>query len=249
MRQQEHRRCDSIGPPDWVKIRSSTASTSPPPIPMGGVGGDDAPQPSAGGPPISVIQTPLTAEQILAWADEYRRLTGRWPSARSGAVPGAPGLSWNGVNEDLRQGLRGLPGGDSLARLLARRRGTRNRAALPHLTVEQILVWVDAHYQRTGRRPSAASGAVGDAPGETCAAIDQALSQGRRGLPGGDSLARLLGRCRGAASPRSWAPWTPAEDELARALPPAEVACRTRHTLGAVYHRRHLLGLPDGRRR
>jgi hypothetical protein len=163
---------------------------------------------------MPISYPPLTVEQILAWADEYRRQAGRWPSARSGPVPGAPGLSWAVINEDLRQGLRGLPGGDSLARLLARRRGSRNRAALPPVTVEQILAWADAHYQRTGRWPSASSGAVGDAAGETWGAIDQALSQGRRGLPGGDSLARLLGRCRAASPARSPAPWTAEEDEL-----------------------------------
>jgi hypothetical protein len=111
------------------------------------------------------------------------------------------------------------------------------------VTVEQVLAWADAHYQRTGRWPSATSGAVRDVAGETWAAINQALGQGRRGLPGDASLARLLGRFRGASPARSPAPWTAEEDELVWTLPPAEVARRTGHTLGAVYHRRHLLGV------
>jgi hypothetical protein len=43
-------------------------------------------------------------------------------------------------------------------------------------------------------------------------------------------------------------PWTAEEDALARALPAAEVARRTRRTLQAVYDRRRVLEVPDGRR-
>jgi hypothetical protein len=67
-------------------------------------------------------RAPLTVEQVIAWADEHRRRTGRWPAARSGAIPGAPGLTWLAVEMALVSGHRGLPGGDSLARLLDRHR-------------------------------------------------------------------------------------------------------------------------------
>jgi DNA-binding CsgD family transcriptional regulator len=43
---------------------------------------------------------------------------------------------------------------------------------------------------------------VGDAPGETWSAIQDALLRGGRGLPGGDTLFRLLARERGVARPR-----------------------------------------------
>jgi hypothetical protein len=43
--------------------------------------------------------------------------------------------------------------------------------------------------------------------------------------------------------------WTRKEDKLVRTMPPAEVASRTGRTLTAVYDRRSLLGVPDGRRR
>ena len=66
---------------------------------------------------------PLTVEQILAWADAYRARTGRWPTATSGPVPEAPGEIWAGIDRELRGGGRGLPGGYSLARLLALLRG------------------------------------------------------------------------------------------------------------------------------
>jgi hypothetical protein len=120
----------------------------------------------------------------------------------------------------------------------------------PRLTVAQILAWADAHQARTGRWPSATSGPVGEAPGETWQAINQALRGGWRGLPAGDSLVRLL--ARHGRRPRQWAvgpnTWTAAEDDLLRRLPPAEVARRTGRTVGAVCARRSRLGLPDARR-
>jgi hypothetical protein len=68
---------------------------------------------------VSRTRPPLTVEQVLAWADAYRARTGRWPAAGSGPVPKAPGETWAGIDQALRGGGRGLPGGYSLARLLA----------------------------------------------------------------------------------------------------------------------------------
>jgi len=56
-------------------------------------------------------------------------------------------------------------------------------------------------------------------------------------------------RRRGARPPKAGRPWTAEEDALLRALPAKEVAARTGRTLGAVYDRRCILGMPDGRRR
>ena len=75
--------------------------------------------------------SPLTTGQILAWADAHWRRTGDWPKAISGPVAGAAGLTWAAVESALRIGSRGLPGGDSLARLLRRARGLRERRGGP----------------------------------------------------------------------------------------------------------------------
>ena len=135
---------------------------------------------------------PLTAETILGWADAHRRRTGRWPTADTGGVWGVPGQTWQAVNRALFAGSRGLPGGSSLARLLAERRGKRNKAQTPPLSEEQILCWADRHYRRTGRWPTVASGPVRDAPGENWRALASALWAGNRGLHGGDTLRRFL---------------------------------------------------------
>jgi hypothetical protein len=65
------------------------------------------------------------------------------------------------------------------------------------LTVQLILRWADAHYKRTGRWPHTRSGPVAAAPGQTWQAVNRALVRGSRGLPGGSSLALLLGEMRG----------------------------------------------------
>ncbi len=138
----------------------------------------------------------LTAGQVLKWADAHRDSTGQWPNENSGAVLDAPGEMWATIDGALSKGRRGLPGGSSLARLLAERRGVRNQKALPSLTVDQILKWVDAHFHETGAWPNRKSGSVKRVPGEKWANIDAALSQGRRTLPTGSSLAQLLAERR-----------------------------------------------------
>ncbi len=142
----------------------------------------------------------LTTPAILAWADAHFRRTGSWPRRRSGPIKDAPGETWHAVELALSRGLRGLPGGSSLAQLLAEQRRVRNRAAIPPLTIPLILKWARLHYRRLGVWPTYRSGPVLDAPGEMWQSIDTALRKGRRGLPGGSSLTRLLGRCHGGAS-------------------------------------------------
>jgi len=52
---------------------------------------------------------------------------------------------------------------------------------------------------------------------------------------------------RGARPPKAGRAWTAEEDALVRQLDPAEVGARTGRTLQAVYSRRSLLGLNEGR--
>jgi hypothetical protein len=134
----------------------------------------------------------LSIEKILIWADAHRARTGRWPVVASGPVGVSPGQTWQAVNQALARGGRGLPGGSSLARLLAERRGRRNKARTPPLTAGQVLRWADAHFRRTGLWPTPASGPVAEAPGENWRALASALWAGNRGLRGGDTLRRFL---------------------------------------------------------
>jgi hypothetical protein len=194
----------------------------------------------------------LEVGQILRWADAHHARTGKWPAANTGPVYGAPGESWGAINSALVMGYRTLPGGSSLAALLAEHRGRRNRAAVPPLSEALILAWADAHHARGGRWPHASSGPVADAPGENWHAINQALAYGARGLPGGDSLARLLvrhGRRPALHDRADSGGWTAEELDLVRTLRPEEAARRTGRSLRAVYQRRYLLGVPSGGKR
>jgi hypothetical protein len=139
----------------------------------------------------------LAVPQILAWADQHRQRTGKWPTDHAGPIPTAPGESWGGVEHALKIGRRGLSGGSSIGRLLAQYGRKLNLAAQPPFTLSQILAWADAHHERTGRWPAALSGPIPEQPGENWNKVAMALYQGGRGLPGGDSLAQVLLRYRG----------------------------------------------------
>ncbi len=143
------------------------------------------------------VPRPLTEEQILAWADAHYEQTGEWPNQKTGSVLEAPGEEWGNINSILGQGGRGLPGGSSLAKLLAEHRGVRNRMALQALKIDQILAWADAHHQTTGNWPTKSTGEVEGFPDLSWSGINAALSRGLRGLPGKISLAKLLAEHRG----------------------------------------------------
>jgi hypothetical protein len=65
-------------------------------------------------------------KQILIWADAHYAATGQWPVQTSGPLLDAPNEKWSKIDNALRNGLRGLPGGSSLAQLLAEQRHNRN---------------------------------------------------------------------------------------------------------------------------
>lgn len=146
--------------------------------------------------------TPLRKKKILAWADLHFRRTSKWPTTTAGTVVDAPTETWSGINASLCRGLRGLPGGSSLARFLAQHRRKRNHLDAPRLTVKQILTWADAYRARTGCWPRRDSGVVRPGATETWCAVNMALKQGGRGLACGGSLARLLCIYRGVPNPK-----------------------------------------------
>jgi hypothetical protein len=135
----------------------------------------------------------LTQRKILAWADAHYRRTGTWPKHDTGPIYDGPDETWTAVDSALRIGSRGLRrSGSSLARLLAKHRGVRNSQQLAQLTETKILQWATTYHQRHGCWPNSQSGSVNDGQGTTWLGIDRALRSGRRGLPGGSSLAQLL---------------------------------------------------------
>ena len=127
---------------------------------------------------------PITIEEVLALADAWFAKYGCWPKERDNQ-------DWNSINAALREGRRGLPGGTTLARLLAEHRGLHHPLHQPRLTLRRILAWAKAHHRRTKRWPNAQRTGPRGARREL-AKIDEALRCGLRGLARGTTLARLL---------------------------------------------------------
>src|SRR5258708_2142616 len=65
----------------------------------------------------------LSIDQILEWADAWHARHNAWPNVLSGPIEEAPGETWVGINTALTIGVRGLPGGSSLALLFEHERG------------------------------------------------------------------------------------------------------------------------------
>ena len=130
---------------------------------------------------------PITIPEILAWVDEHRRLTGRWPRCTSGRKGLPIGETWVAIQSALNKGYRGLEGGSSLAQLLAEHRDLRGP-----LTPERILGWADAHHAATGRWPTRRSGRVAGSRARTgkrsilpCSWAGEAYLKGRPAAPAG----------------------------------------------------------------
>jgi hypothetical protein len=113
----------------------------------------------------------FTIDKILAWADAYHTRHAAWPNRRAGLIDGTPGETWTAVDIALSRGLRGLPSGSSLPRLLAEHRGVFNAHDQPPLSVEQVLAWADAHHARKGEWPMVESGRILETPHETWAVL------------------------------------------------------------------------------
>ena len=125
---------------------------------------------------------------------------------------GVPDEIWHAVDAALKYGRRGLPGGSSLRELFDRSLDPAALGIRPELTVEQVLAWADAHRTATGRWPTATSGPVDGVPGEKWVNLQVALRHGRRGLPRGTNLARLIAEHRGTPAPPAAAARTPILD-------------------------------------
>ncbi|MCI0364830.1 MAG: hypothetical protein L0219_13205 [Phycisphaerales bacterium] len=144
---------------------------------------------------------PLSVEQIARWARAHRSRTGAWPHRRSGLIAEARDLTWKKLNSALRAGSRDLPRGYTLAKVLVKHCGARTKRNIPPLTISMVLRWADDHHKRTGHWPTSHSGRVLADGQESWVAIDKALRDGVRHLPGGSSLSRLLAERRNAGRP------------------------------------------------
>src|SRR5471030_3092956 len=138
------------------------------------------------------VRPELTIAQILAWADGFHAATGRWPGVLEGPISSVLDVTWQAVDQALAKGMRGLPGGSTLAQLLAKERGLRNIKQLPRLSDRKILAWADTFHEQTQLWPHRDSGIIPGTGGESWQSVDSALHRGSRGLRHVSSLAQLL---------------------------------------------------------
>jgi len=138
-------------------------------------------------------KTALVLGQIKHWGRSFRKRHGCWPGPVNEAVREAPGETWGKIDQALRQGYRGLPGGSSLGALFGVKKG-RKKAPL---SLKQIGWWADAYFREHARWPVVQAGGIPGGRGLTWRAVDAALRQGHRGLKGGSSLYRFLKSRRG----------------------------------------------------
>jgi len=139
----------------------------------------------------------LSEEQILAWVDEYCATNGKYHAAKSGGdIPNSNGETWSTVNTALRSGPRWLSGQTTLAKFIAENRPPLDvPPAKPHLTEEQILVWVDYYYELHGKYPSRNLNSrekIPNSNSDTWSGIDTALRTNGRGLRRKTTLAKLI---------------------------------------------------------
>jgi hypothetical protein len=139
----------------------------------------------------------LTEESILsAVANRVARGQGL-PHKASGDASDDFGFcqTWGAVDRLLRDGLKGLPGGSSLSDLL-HRHGLREGKS--ELTEKQIVAAIARRVARGHGLPVQGSGDATEDFGhpESWMAVDEALRDGRRGLPGGSSLSDFKVRLR-----------------------------------------------------
>jgi hypothetical protein len=118
-----------------------------------------------------------------------------FPNYLSGKIPDTD-ETWCGINLALQRGTRGFSGKSSLVQFLKKHRGKRNLKDLPDLKTEWILEKADAWYKKHREFPKTESGRI---PGtdENWRNVQNALSKGYRGHPGGSSLAKFLKKHRG----------------------------------------------------
>jgi hypothetical protein len=132
----------------------------------------------------------LDERVIRGWLERWKAEHGEFPTRDAGEVPYAPGETWGAVDRALRDGLRELGGGSSLAKLVGQVSGRTTR----ELTLELVETWVRAFVETNGRAPRKSDEHEGLPPGERWEAIDAALRRGTRRLPGGESLRDVVDR-------------------------------------------------------
>jgi hypothetical protein len=116
---------------------------------------------------------PLSASQVLKWADAHHSRAGKWPDQRSGPIQESAGETWATIHSALNNGRRGLRQKQTLLQFLAKHRHIRVRTRVT-ANDDQIIRWAKLHYRRTSTWPTDNCGRVHGQP-FTWSAVGQSL--------------------------------------------------------------------------
>ncbi|WP_280524241.1 DEAD/DEAH box helicase [Legionella cincinnatiensis] len=130
---------------------------------------------------------PLTMEIIETWIEQFFNKYQKYPLRNDSLIEFAEGNyygdTWSRIDTALREGLRGLPVGSSLAKLMDTKFGVRNSLDLPQLDTEEIKACMLSYFNNTGKWPDEKSGVIPELPYDTWSSIGSALHKGTRNLP------------------------------------------------------------------
>ena len=182
------------------------------------------------------IQWPITKNRsLVVIGDLVKALRRESPSAVR---------YWWGVGSDsVRKWRRKLKVGKTEGMTILRR-----SIATPEWKAK-INAAASAVARRPERRAKIAAARRGKPRPSHVAAMLRTLQTGKRPTEATRAKMSQAHKQRGTRPPKAGRTWELREDDLLRTLPPKEVAERTGRTLTAVFSRRSLLGLEDGRTR
>lgn len=142
----------------------------------------------------------LSLEQIKDWIQQHISKYDKKPTAKSGVVEFAEGeykgTSWATIAHAMRNGVRGLVKGLSLAEFIKNVFNISNHYACKPLTVDIIYNWISQFIDKHDRKPTQNDGIIEFAKDEykemTWSTLNSHLWKGGRGLSGGSSLSQFI---------------------------------------------------------
>lgn len=147
---------------------------------------------------VNVPEIPLTL--IHNWVQSHLDKYKSKPIAKSGKVDFARGayqnISWHSVNQALKAGKCGLPVGTTLSSFIQFEFGIKNPKRAEPIPEEKVVLWIQKFIEKNNRKPKVNDGVIEFAEdqfsGLKWRLLNNYLSKGGRGFPGGSSLAKLI---------------------------------------------------------
>jgi hypothetical protein len=131
----------------------------------------------------------LTLAMVHEAIRAFYREHGRRPTTLKDERPCRLGLAWRTLNNAIKLGQRGLPGGTTLLEECEVALGPAAFGVKPTLTIEAVHEAIRAFYREHGERPMTKT-QLPCGLGIAWSTLQNCLAHGERGLPGGSSLYR-----------------------------------------------------------